>query len=280
MSLDPKGLVDSKQVEAHFAFGKNWVSFVDTIDEQSIQKSEQGMLKLLARDELVGRSFLDIGCGSGLHALAAVRLGAGRIVATDIDPVSVQATQKLIRRQGLDRCVESRIVSVFELDPAIEGHYDIVYSWGVLHHTGDLIGAVHKAAAMTAPGGLLVFALYRRTSSLLDRFWIWEKRRYAHASEKAQRRTRLVYVGLLKLAFRVLRRDFDRHMRDYKERGADFWHDVHDWLGGHPYEVISPPEVEAMMRSLGFAEVRKFVQKPSVGIFGSGCDEYVYRRAR
>lgn len=278
MSTDPD-TADLKRVEAHFAFGQNWASFADTVDEPSIRHSEQGMLKLLTRDELAGRSFLDIGCGSGLHTLAAARLGVGRVLATDIDPVSVQTTQQLLARHGHDLPVETRTISVFELDPDTHGRYDIVYSWGVLHHTGDLDGAVRKAAAMVAPGGLFVLALYRRTSPVFDRFWTWEKRWYARASKAAQQRARSAYIAMFKLAILASGRDFASYVQGYKERGADFVHDVHDWLGGYPYEVVSPPEVEAAMQALGFVEVRKFIRKAPLGVFGSGCDEYVYRRS-
>ena len=58
----------------------------------------------------------------------------------------------------------------------------------------------------------------------------------------------------------------------------EFGHDVHDWMGGYPYELISAPEVETFMRRIGFAHVRSFTSPLTIGLFGSGCDEYVYRR--
>jgi 2-polyprenyl-6-hydroxyphenyl methylase/3-demethylubiquinone-9 3-methyltransferase len=64
----------------------------------------------------------------------------------------------------------------------------------------------------------------------------------------------------------------------HSQRGMEFGHDVHDWMGGYPYESISAPEVEAFMRRIGFAHVRSFTSPLTIGLFGSGCDEYVYRR--
>jgi 2-polyprenyl-6-hydroxyphenyl methylase/3-demethylubiquinone-9 3-methyltransferase len=64
----------------------------------------------------------------------------------------------------------------------------------------------------------------------------------------------------------------------------DFYNDVHDWMGGYPYESISSCEVDDSMRSTGFQALRLFLSKGrkilgrDVGFFGSGCDEYVYVR--
>ena len=78
-----------KDVEAHFAFGKNWASYAALIAEPQLEEATKGLLKLVPADEFKGRSFLDIGCGSGLHALAASKFGVSRIMAVDIDSDSV-----------------------------------------------------------------------------------------------------------------------------------------------------------------------------------------------
>jgi 2-polyprenyl-6-hydroxyphenyl methylase/3-demethylubiquinone-9 3-methyltransferase len=83
----------------------------------------------------------------------------------------------------------------------------------------------------------------------------------------------------IELAFLAVGRDFGGYVANYKsQRGMNFEHDVHDWLGGYPYESIGAAHVEAFMRTLGFAHVRSFTRPLSLGLFGSGCDEYVYRR--
>jgi 2-polyprenyl-6-hydroxyphenyl methylase/3-demethylubiquinone-9 3-methyltransferase len=78
----------------------------------------------------------------------------------------------------------------------------------------------------------------------------------------------------------VLRgRDHRAFLKNYRtSRGMDFDHDVHDWLGGYPYETASAPDVAARMEQLGFSPERAFVQPKPIGVMGSGCDEYVYRR--
>src|SRR5215211_2712164 len=135
------------------------------------------------------------------------------------------------------------------------------------------------SAARVAPGGLFAFALYRRTR--LCGVWRREKRWYAAARPSAQAMARRIYVALLRAKFVVTGGDFRTYVANYKSaRGMDFLHDVHDWMGGYPYESITPAEVDGRMRTLGFEHVRSFTQTASLGLFGSGCDEYVYRRSR
>jgi 2-polyprenyl-6-hydroxyphenyl methylase/3-demethylubiquinone-9 3-methyltransferase len=272
-----KGLRD---ISSHFAFGENWASFAAQVDETSIRFSEESLLKLVTREELTGRKFLDIGCGSGLHAVAACRLGVASIMAIDLDPVSVQTTRELMNLHApADFEWKAETTSVFDLDPARHGLFDVVYSWGVLHHTGDMYGAMAKAADMVAPGGLFAFALYRRTNPAMDRFWTWEKRWYTNTSQRMQTLAQNVFVAVMRAGYRLRGRSFATKAAEYsRQRGNEIAHDIHDWLGGYPYEVISPAEVATEMKRLGFVEVRSFTRPGGIGLLGSGCDEYVYRR--
>jgi 2-polyprenyl-3-methyl-5-hydroxy-6-metoxy-1,4-benzoquinol methylase len=263
--------------ESHFEFGKNWASYSELIDEVRVEKAVQELRRLAG--DLTGKSFLDIGCGSGLHSLAALRLGAARVVSIDLDSDSVATTQKVLARHAPPGSNSKAFeCSVFDLDKADLGTFDVVYSWGVLHHTGDMYRAIRCAAQKVAPGGTFVFALYRKT--WLCGFWKVEKRWYTRASAATQARARAVYVFFFRLAHTLTGRDFDKYVAEYdKWRGMEFHHDVHDWMGGFPYESISPDEAEAFMTKLGFRRDRVFVlSKTPVGIFGSGCDEFVYSR--
>jgi len=260
---------------SHFGFGKNWASYARLVTEAQIEESIIG-LRRLAGGDLAGKRFLDIGCGSGLHALAALRLGAREVVALDIDPDSVETTRALLQRYADGQPWSASQASVFELRPDTIGTFDVVYSWGVLHHTGDMLRAVRAAASLVAPGGQFILALYRRTRMCW--FWKLEKRWYAGAGEQAQARARALYVNLFKLAKGS--RSFDAYVANYRQqRGMDFYHDVHDWMGGWPYESISPEETDRFLRQLGMQRVRAFVHGTKTnGLFGSGCDEYVYSR--
>ena len=87
------------ELSSHFSFGENWASYAELIDEPAIVEAERGLVRLVGADGIRGRTFLDLGCGSGLHALAALRLGATRVDAIDIDPVAAKTAQAVLHIQ-------------------------------------------------------------------------------------------------------------------------------------------------------------------------------------
>jgi 2-polyprenyl-6-hydroxyphenyl methylase/3-demethylubiquinone-9 3-methyltransferase len=267
-------------LRSHFAFGENWSSYAEKIREEEIAEAVKGLMRLCG-GRLEGQRFLDIGCGSGVHSLAALQLGAAEVVCVDIDPVSVATTKRVLARHYAGAAFRVEQVSVFDLDPRRWGQFDIVYSWGVLHHTGDMYRALRSACALVRPGGAFVVALYRRTWMC----WLWrlEKRWYARASKRGQGIASATYLWLLA---RKLGSRYEAYVNTYRSlRGMNFHNDVHDWLGGYPYESITPEETERFMVSLGFKGERVFASKGPlfgrhIGFFGSACNEYVYVRSR
>jgi 2-polyprenyl-6-hydroxyphenyl methylase/3-demethylubiquinone-9 3-methyltransferase len=266
--------VDLLEQKSHFAFGRNWASYSRLVTDARVDEAITSLRRLVGGD-LEGKRFLDIGCGSGLHALAALRLGANEVVALDIDPDSVATTKRLLTTNASGQRWSVMERSIF--DPQIEslGSFDYVYSWGVLHHTGDMYRALRAAAGRVGPGGQFVFALYRQTPLC----WLWklEKRWYSGASPAAQARVQGLYVKVFKL---LMRGNFEAYVANYGQaRGMDFYHDVHDWLGGWPYESISPAQADHLMKQLGLRQVRSFlIPGRATGLLGSGNDEYVYGR--
>lgn len=261
---------ETTRAENRFCFGRNWASYSRLIGQPEIQEAVNGLTRLVPASELAGKAFLDIGSGSGLHSVAAARSGAARILAVDVDADSTTTTHATLTRFAGKVLWSAEVRSVLDMTPTVDGTFDVVYSWGVLHHTGQMIPAIERAAALVVPGGLFAFALYRRTR--LDWFWVREKRWYIKASPMAQRIARGVYTGGYRLASLMTGR------RSRMGRGMEYWHDLHDWMGGYPYESILADEVEALMGRLGFASERVFARPLEFGLFGSGCDEYVYRR--
>jgi 2-polyprenyl-3-methyl-5-hydroxy-6-metoxy-1,4-benzoquinol methylase len=268
-----------KELETHFEFGRNWSGFSDLIDENRINQAVEGLERLAGQGGFAGKSFLDIGCGSGLHSLSALKLGAARVVAVDLDPQSVVTAQKVLEHFAADAQWEVHVRSVFDLDPQQMGTFDVVYAWGSLHHTGALEEAWQRAARMVAPGGILIVAVYRKTR--LCGLWKIEKWLYSRAPGWLQRCARAVFVTAMRLAFLLTSRDFRAYRENYGRsfRGMDYYRDVHDWMGGYPYESLSPAEADAWCKAMGFVPVRSFVEpRLRVGVFGSGNDEYVWRR--
>ena len=267
------------ELNSHFSFGENWASYAGLIDEPAIVEAERGLVRLFGADGIRGRTFLDLGCGSGLHALAALRLGATRVDAVDIDPVSVQTAQTVLTRFAPPQGWTVTCRSILDVAPREIEQHDIVYSWGVLHHTGAMREAIRRAALLTKTNGLFAVALYRRTPFCSA--WRAVKRWYSHASPTQQATARKIYSGLFGLALKMRGRRLSDYIASYKgHRGMDFHHDVHDWLGGYPYESIAPKELEAFLAEMGFDAVRSFTRTAAAfGIFGSHCDEYVFSRA-
>lgn len=273
--------MDDKSVEAHFSFGKNWESYSTLIDETRIDLAKSDLNTLITKKEIRGRSFLDIGCGSGLSMLAALKLGAKSVRGVDIDKDSVATARKVLSRYAPNDKWKVDEKSVFGLKAKRFGTFDIVHSWGVLHHTGAMWDAIENASTLVKPDGLLVLALYRKTK--LCGFWRIEKKIYAHGPKWLQFSIQIAFKALNLLAFLIIKRQNPlKHIYGSKKRGMDWHHDIHDWLGGYPYESVSPHEIKEKMMELGFALKREILAMPQNqrphGIFGSCCDEYVFQK--
>jgi len=151
---------------------------------------------------------------------------------------------------------------------------DVVYSWGVLHHTGNMNQTVRNAASLVRPQGTLIIALYGKTPYCET--WKRIKRWYCTANEAKKQSAERWYVRLFGVYLLLRGKRLKNHIANYsKKRGMDFIHDVRDWLGGYPYESIAPQDLVDPSSPLGFTCVKQRVRRRS-GLFGSGCDEYVF----
>ncbi len=288
-------VVAAETESSRFAFGRNWSEYLRVLTPDRITAAEQSLTAVFGHDGLRGKRFLDIGSGSGLFSLAAHRLGA-KVFSFDFDPDSVACTESLKQQSQTD--VSSWHV---ERGSVLDGEYleslgtfDIVYSWGVLHHTGAMWEAIERAAARVALGGQLWIALYNDQGAW-SRVWTAVKQWYNQAPRwlqplivwlvgipwMASRGVSKVTAILLEALFRLLsgQNPFTGGPRrssafaSQKARGMHWYYDLVDWIGGFPFEVAKPGEV------LDFLHARGFVLDRLTTCGGNlGCNEFVFRK--
>lgn len=294
--MEEHGALDPAVVAAHrseleggrrFGFGRNWRSFAAGVDATAIAEAERSVLGLLEPSGLVrdgrldGVRLLDAGCGSGLFSLAALRLGA-EVTAFDFDPDSVLTTRALIAAEGPPDAVERvTVLHGSVLDEGFLaglGRFDVVYSWGVLHHTGAMWDACRTVATAVRPGGALIIALYH-DAGRASTVW-WGIKRLSAALPRPLQVTLaaglLVPIEVYALVRSLLRADpagYVRRWTGYRSlRGMSRWHDHLDWVGGFPYEWAGPAEVIDFHRELGFEHLM------TVPAVAWGCNEFTFRR--
>src|SRR5437868_6183869 len=248
----PEGAV----AERRFAFGENWLDLLPRIDDARVRRAEEALRTALRKDDLSGLSFLDAGSGSGLFSLAAARLGAARVHSFDFDPESVACTTQLrgIHKPALDDWTIERGDLLDRRYCESLGRFDVVYCFGVVHHTGAMWEALDNLVETVAPGGLLSLSVYNDQGNASDR-WSRVKRFYHRLPEAI----RPAYAAVVWLPFEAreavagIRDDPRAYLRTWtdRERGMARWHDIVDWVGGFPFEVARPEEVFERARSHG-----------------------------
>jgi 2-polyprenyl-6-hydroxyphenyl methylase/3-demethylubiquinone-9 3-methyltransferase len=261
-----------------FEFGENWSRFLGVIDDDRIREAERSLSTMLG-SPLAGKSFVDVGSGSGLFSLAARRLGA-RVHSFDYDPKSVACTQELRRRYCTDD-PSWTIEQASVLDPnyiSSLGKFDVVYSWGVLHHTGAMWQALGNVAGLVADGGALFVAIYNDQGKISKR-WTRLKQFYNRSSKPVRQ---LCVLGAcvvtwwrpwLKDLLRL--RPFESWKAVGRARGMSAWWDLVDWVGGYPFEVAKPEAIFDFFRHRGFVLERMRTEGASLG-----CNEFVFTRSK
>jgi len=263
-----------------FEFGQNWSRFLDVLDDERIARARESFCAMLEVADLQGKSFLDIGSGSGLFSLAARQLGA-RVHSFDYDPQSVACTKEL-RRRYFRNDSQWQIEEGSALDEEYLkslGEFDVVYSWGVLHHTGDMWRALANAALPIAAGGKLFIAIYNDLGSRSRR---WKTIKKIYNSLPRILRSPFAGVVMAPAELKAMARAIvifkpDEYVRGWTRynanRGMSRWRDVIDWVGGYPYEFAQPEEIFDFFRTRGFQ-----LTKMKCGGVGLGCNEFVFQK--
>lgn len=265
-----------------FAFGENWTFFLRLLNEERIRSAEESFKEMLSTDRLDGKLFLDAGSGSALFSLAARRLGA-EVVSFDYDPESVACAMEL-RRRFYPGDPHWRIGQGSVLDQEFLnglGRFDVVYSWGVLHHTGAMWEALDKLVGLVASNGQLFIAIYN------DQGWasaLWKRVKQAYVRAPGPLKRVILLAALIRLWGPTVVRDalHGHPLRSWRSyslrpggRGMDAWRDLVDWVGGYPFEVATPEAVIAFCKKRGL-ELQRLT---SCGR-GLGCNEFVFVRSR
>ena len=252
-----------------FDFGSNWEGFSrERIDTQRLDMACASLQALLQEKSLAGKSFLDVGCGSGLFSIAAHQLGANKVVGIDVNPRCIQVSQANLKQLAPSAPIDFSLASALENEQLKRfGTFDLVYAWGSLHHTGAMWDAIENVSSCVAPGGTLVLAIYNK--HFTSPVWSAIKWTYNRTPLFVQRSMIVVFAGIIYVAKFFLTRTNPL----IKERGMDFWFDVIDWVGGYPYEFAAPDKVKEHVNKGGFS-LSKYVPAE----VPTGCNEFVFCR--
>jgi len=261
-----------------FDFGQNWAEFSrNAATRERAAQAYAQFLSLMGDVELKGKSFLDIGFGQGFSLLSAHALGA-RAVGCDINPKCHEVIERnrILFPDAGTGPIALRVGSILD-DKVVEAlretresagsGYDVVHSWGVLHHTGDMKRALANAGSLVRPGGRFVLAIYNRHWSSAP--WLAIKFLYVHSPGWLQR---LMIGALYPVIWLAKLAVTGKHPKSM-DRGMDFYYDVVDWVGGYPYEYATVAEMEQICAPLGLSLLRSIPAKVP-----TGCNELVFRK--
>ena len=253
----------------NFDFGKNWKNFSKkSLSQKKFKIAEKSLEELIGIPNIKDKSFLDIGSGSGIFSLAAKNIGAKKVIGFDISKNSVEAAYLNKERFAKNEDINFFQQSILEKGYEKWGTFDIVYSWGVLHHTGKMWQSIINSMKFVKKDGLFVIALYNRHWS--SPLWVSIKWFYNISPKFIQWMMVKIFYWIIALAKFLVT---GKNPFKKKKRGMDFYHDVVDWIGGYPYEYASKKEVVSFFKKHGF-ELIKFIQ-PQVP---TGCNEFIFKK--
>ena len=254
-----------------FGFGSNWSSFVNKkFSDEKLESSIDAFKRFTKLDCLKEYDFLDIGCGSGLHSLAALKLNARKITSFDFDPNSVESTLKIRELNSVNaenwQILEGSVLDIEFVSKL--GKYNFVYSWGVLHHTGNVWLALENAASTVSNNGYFYIALYSFDVQPDPDFWLLIKKRYVGSGFISKKILEFWYLFRFVLGSSFLTLIKYPFTKEKRFRGMDLMTDIRDWLGGWPMEFVWDAEVVDYLKKLNFnlLEIKT----------GEACTEFLF----
>ncbi len=256
-----------------FSFGKNWQDFLRTVNIKKVKIAMDSLTEFLG--DLDGKNIIDIGSGSGLFSFSMYLLGAKEITSMDIDPFSIKCANFLrsnIKNQTKWKIIHESILNKKFISQL--GKYDIVYSWGVLHHTGKMWEAIRNSATLVRKNGLFYIAIYNKTR--FSDFWLKIKIFYNLLPFMGKVMVDYGYFIIYYLLYPLfLIENPFRLLKSYQDnRGMNPIIDIRDWLGGYPFEYATFDEIVNYVKKLkGNYELIKYKRYQ-----GSTNNLYLFRR--
>ena len=256
-----------------FTFGLNWLDYVtNRVDEKIIENAGESIDEWLNENNMLeGKDVIDIGCGSGLSSLCFIRRKVKSLTSVDIDNNCIVATNKLfnIYSDGIPENMNLVNGSILD-DELCEnlGTFDIVYSWGVLHHTGNMWKAIENTIKLVKPNGYLCIALYSNVKRYADD--LKAKELYNSANKQGKINYIADYVCTVKNQLIKSKQDPD-NWNMIKNRGMNVYNDIVDWLGGIPYEVTTTTIIKDFCEKRGFKMI-KCLDPPN-----KACHEWLFK---
>lgn len=261
-----------------FSFGKNWNQFLKKFSTQKLKLAETSLTNFTGLKTFKNKIFIDVGCGSGLFSLASIKLNAKKVISIDVDDDSIECAKFLRNKYNINS--KKWVIkkgSVLDKNFLVSlPKADIVYSWGVLHHTGKMWKAMENVITIVKKRGLLYIAIYNDFKGFpSSKLWFEIKKFYSSSPIFLRKIMSFLFVFQI-LFFRLLRfQNPVRYVSNYgvsSFRGMSFYTDVKDWLGGYPYEFSTSEKVVDFYDGLNFGLVKKRI------VDGTGCNEFLFFR--
>jgi len=251
-----------------FNFGKNWLNYSKTVKNEDLETMKESLVNLIGLENIKDKTFLDIGCGSGLFSIAAKKLGAGKVIGIDILPDSIKSSEENKKKFDVQDISFERL-SI--LDDKIKnlGRFDVVYAWGSLHHAGEMWKAIENTIHCVENNGLLVLAIYNKHWT--SKFWWNIKKIYNCKNRIIKKIIELWYfIFIVPVKFVLFMKEY---LKD--RRGMNVYHNAIDWLGGFPYEYAAKKEIVLFLKKKNFRIIKYIPARGS-----TGCNEFVFKKRK
>lgn len=235
-----------------FSFGKNWQNLLKTVNEDDFKRSLSDLDRWFkGRIDLKSKNIIDIGSGSGMHSLMLNTYEPQKLFSFDYDVNSVNATKSLWEKAGKPANWIVEHGSILDKKYINKlGVFDLVYSWGVLHHTGSMWEAISNAIELVKPKGHFLISIYQGVDTYEKDLAI--KRKYNAANSLGKRWIEWSEYIFPLMKKRIKWRENPFTWNTKYGRGMNVYHDIVDWLGGLPYEVASEDQMKDFFARKGF----------------------------